>query len=52
MVFEIIQKSLGILILKKEYIENETQTVEKRGPPASQLASHSSELVILFRNPL
>ena len=32
MVSEKIQESLGILITKKEYIKNKTQTVEKRRP--------------------
>ena len=32
MVSEILQERLGILVIKREYIKNETQTVEKRRP--------------------
>ena len=32
MVSEILQESLGILIIIKKYIKNETKTLEKRRP--------------------
>ena len=45
MVSEILQERLGILVIKREYIKNETQTVEKRRLLASYLLS------ALFGNP-
>ena len=49
-VSEILQESLGILIIKKEYIKNETQTVVKRRPAGLllYLETHVNRMIACY----